>query len=358
MGADVIRIDRLGDSDIGIAMPARFNLMNRSRESIAVDLKNPQGVHLVLKLCAGADAVFEGFRPGVMERLGLGPEECMGVNKRLVYGRMTGWGQSGPLADSVGHDSNYIGLTGALHSIGDKDGLPVLPLNLVGDLGGGGVYLALGLLAALLEAKRSGEGQVIDAAMIDGSASLMTLFHGLLAGGMWSETRGSNFIDGGAPYARTYATSDGKAIVVCAIENRFFSSMLEVLGAADVNPADQNNRSKWPGHIATFDKIFKSKSQSEWETIFAGTDACFAPVLSLTEAMTHPHNTARGTYVEVDGITQPGPAPRFSRTPSEIQCSPTAPGARNREILRNWNIPDDQIRTLEEYGVLGRESAD
>ncbi len=352
MGAQLIRIDRIGDSDLGVPLPARYNLMNRSRRSIAVDLKRPDGVDLVLELCETADALFEGFRPGVMERLGLGPDECTKRNQRLVYGRMTGWGQTGPLADTVGHDSNYIALVGALDAIGEKDGLPSLPLNLVGDLGGGGIYLAMGMLAAMLEASRSGQGQVVDAAMTDGAASLMTLFHGLHAGGMWRQQRGSNFLDGGAPFARAYRTSDDKAVVVCAIENRFFRALLDVLGITDVGSGDQYDESKWPVHVQKLEYAFRQKSRSEWETIFSGTDACLAPVLSMTEATEHPHNVSRKTYVEIDGIRQPAPAPRFSKTPSAIQCAPEEPGLHNREVLASWGLSAARVAQLVQAGTL------
>lgn len=352
MGAQLIRIERMGDNDLGVPLPVRFNLMNRSRRSIALDLKQQASIDLVLELCETADALFEGFRPGVMERLGLGPDVCTKRNPRLVYGRMTGWGQTGPLADTVGHDSNYIALVGALDAIGEKDGLPTLPLNLVGDFGGGGTYLAMGILAAMLEASRSGQGQVVDAAMTDGAASLMTLFHGLHAAGMWRQQRGSNFLDGGAPFARAYRTSDGKAVVVCAIENRFFRALLEVLELADVEPGDQYDQAKWPEHGQKLAHAFRQKSRSEWETIFSGSDSCFAPVLSMAEAVEHPHNVSRKTYLEIDGISQPAPAPRFSKTPSEIQCAPEPAGLRNREVLVSWGLAEARVDELLQAGTL------
>lgn len=352
MGAQLIRIDRAGDSDLGVPLPARFNLMNRSRHSIALDLKQKQGVDLVLELCETADALFEGFRPGVMERLGLGPDECTKRNPRLVYGRMTGWGQTGPLAGTVGHDSNYIALVGALDAIGEKGGLPTLPLNLVGDLGGGGIYLAMGMLAAMLEVSRSGQGQVVDAAMTDGAASLMTLFHGLHAGGMWRQQRGSNFLDGGAPFARTYRTRDDKAVVVCAIENRFYRALLEVLELTGMDAAEQYDQSKWPEHRQQLEHAFCQKSRSEWEILFSGTDGCFAPVLSMTEATEHPHNVSRNTYVEIDGIKQPAPAPRFSKTPAAIQCAPEPAGQRNREVLASWGLSEARVTALLQAGTL------
>ena len=353
MGAQVLRIDRLSDEDLGSPMPARFNLMNRSRPTIAVDLKHAEGVDLVLELCTGADALFEGYRPGVMERLGLGPEECLARNQKLVYGRMTGWGQSGPLAHSVGHDSNYIALAGALAAIGEKDRPPPLPLNLVGDFGGGALYLAMGMLAALLEASRSGKGQVVDAAMVDGVSSMLTLFYGLLAGGLWHDQRGANILDGAAPCARTYQTQDDKYVAVCAIENRFFKTLLVTLEITRIDPADQYDQASWPEQIAIFERVFRTRTRDEWTTILEGTDSCSAPVLSLSEAPNHPHNVARRTFVEIDGIRQPAPAPRFSRTPSQISQPPDEPGADNRAALWAWGIPDDKIAKLTESKILG-----
>lgn len=351
MGAQVIRVNRPLAGDLGIAMPAKFNLMNRSRPSIAVDLKHPDGVELVLALCESADALFEGFRPGVMERFGLGPETCMARNERLVYGRMTGWGQSGPLANSVGHDTNYIAISGALHSIGEPGRRPPIPLNLIGDFGGGGVYLALGILAAMLEATRSGKGQIVDAAMVDGSASMLTMFYGLMAAGVWGAERGTNILDGGAPFVQVYVTSDQEFVAVCAIEGRFFQALLDGLGIQDIDSADQYNRRMWPQHKARFEEVFGTKTRDEWCRILEGTDACFAPVLSMSEAPKHAHNRARATFVDVDGITQPAPAPRFSRTRSEIRSSPTEPGADS--ALEEWGFSPAQIALLHEKGVLG-----
>jgi len=357
MGAQLIRIDRLFDSGLGLDMPARFNLMNRSRPAIAVDLKQPEGVDLVLRLCETADAIFEGYRPGVMERLGLGPDQCIDRNKRLVYGRMTGWGQDGPLADAVGHDANYLGLSGALSAIGEKGGLPVVPLNLVADFGGGALYLAMGMLAALLEAGKSGEGQVVDAAMVDGVASMMTMFYGLRAGGMWSDDRGSNLLDGGAPFYRTYASKDEKSVVVCALESKFFRALLDALGIDDIDPREQFDNAKWPEHEKILEDLFGSKTRDEWREILEGTDACFAPVLSLTEAPQHPHNEARETFVNVDGIEQPGPAPRFSRTKSEIRHAPVEPGERVHETLSDWGLSESDVSELIDRGVVGRQAA-
>jgi len=352
MGASVLRIDRLESGDLGVAVPPRYNLMNRSRPVVPLDLRRREGVELVLDLCAGADALFEGFRPGVMERLGLGPEECMARNPKLVYGRMTGWGQDGPLARRAGHDPNYIALAGVLGSIGERDGPPVYPLNLVGDFGGGGVYLALGLLAGILEASRSGQGQVVDAAMVDGAASLMTLFHGLAAAGLWTEERGSNLLDGGAPFLRPYETADGKHVVIGALEGRFFGELIDRLGLGDLDPAWQYDRRRWPEIERRLAEVFRSRTRAEWIDAFEGSDACFAPVLSLTEATHHPHNVARGTYVEVDGIVQPAPAPRFSRTPSAVQSPPATAGSGAAPALADWDIPEERISALSAAGVL------
>jgi alpha-methylacyl-CoA racemase len=343
MGARLIRIDRVADADLGLRIPAKFDLMNRSRPTIAVDLKRQQGVGLVLRLCEDADALFEGFRPGVMERLGLGPRQCMQRNERLVYGRMTGWGQEGPLANAVGHDADYIALAGALRAIGEQDRPPPIPLNLIGDFGGGGIYLAMGLLAAMLEASRSGKGQVVDAAMVDGVASMMTLFYGLLAGGMWQDERHSNLLDGAAPFFRSYETSDGRYIVVAALERRFFRSLLDALDIGEIDPEEQYDADKWPEHRKVFEELFRKRSRDEWTEILEGTDGCLAPVLSLTEAPQHPHNKARKTFVTIDGILQPGPAPRFSKTPSEIRNAPMRPGDGDRNVLVEWGLSEEEI---------------
>lgn len=352
MGAKIIRIERVGAAGLGVAMPPRYNIMNRSRPSVPTDLKHPDGVELVLRLCERADALFEGFRPGTMERLGLGPEQCMARNPRLVYGRMTGWGQSGPLAHAAGHDPNYIALAGVLGSIGERGGPPVYPLNLVGDFGGGGAYLALGLLAAMLEASRSGQGQIVDAAMIDGAASLMTVFHGLLAAGRWSEQRGTNVLDGGAPFMRSYATKDDRYVVIGALEGRFFATLLQKLGITDITAEQQYDVACWPRMEQRLREVFRSRSRAEWCEILEGTDACFAPVLSLSEAPDHPHHRARGTYVDIDGIVQPAPAPRFSRTCSEIQGPPRSAGLQCAEALREWGIAQPEIDSLQARGVL------
>lgn len=346
MGATLIRIERKTDADLGIGMPAKFNLMNRSRPAIGVDLKSAAGRNLVLKLCESADALFEGFRPGVMERLGLGPDECMARNEKLVYGRMTGWGQSGPLAGAVGHDGNYASLAGVVGAIGDKDRPPSIPLNLTADFGGGGAYLAIGMLAALLETSRSGSGQVVDAAMVDGAASLMTLFYGLRAAGYWQDRRGSNLLDGGAPFYRAYRTSDDQYVIVCAIERRFFTTLIDLLGIEDIKPGEQYAQQKWPQQIERFEAVFASKTRDHWCTLLEGTDACFAPVLTLAEAPQHEHLRARKTFIEVAGITQPAPAPRFSRTVSEISQPATGQTSDLRGVLSEWGLAESDIDEL------------
>ena len=352
MGAQIIRVGRQGSADLGVGMPEKFNLMNRSRSTIAVDLKRPEGTELVLGLCQQADALFEGFRPGVMERLGLGPEDCLGRNPKLVYGRMTGWGQDGPLAKAAGHDGNYIALAGVLGSIGEKGRGPAYPLNLIGDFGGGALYLAVGLLAAMLETSRSGQGQVVDATIVDGAASMMTLFYGLMAGGMWREERGTNLLDGGAPHIRAYRTKDDQYVMVSPLEGRFYRELLERLGIDDIDPSGQNDPRQWPSVEERLTGVFSTRTRSEWSELLEGTDVCFAPVLSLSDAPEHPHNASRGTYVEVESILQPGPAPRFSRTESEIQHPPREPGTDTREALAAWGMPETDIERLIDSGVI------
>ena len=348
MGATIIRIDRPTESDLGIAMTARHRLMNRSRPTVAVDLKTQRGADLVLRLCEDADAIFEGFRPGVMESLGLGPDDCMARNERLVYGRMTGYGQDGPLATAAGHDTNYIAVAGALHGIGEHGRPPPVPLNLIADFGGGGLDLATGLLAALLEVTQSGKGQIVDAAMIDGVASMLTMFYGMRAAGLWQDRREGNLLDGGAPFVNVYETGDGKYVAVCAIERRFYQALLDALGIDDTDPADQHRIDLWPELKARFAGAFKSKTRDEWCDIFEGTDACVTPVLSMAEAPEHPHNQARGTFVDVDGIVQPGAAPRFSRTPSAIRHGPGEAADDFRQILTDWGLREEDI---EEYAL-------
>jgi alpha-methylacyl-CoA racemase len=338
MGADLIRVARPGGAEAGVDIPERHNVLIRGRPTINVDLKSADGVELVLKLCEKADALFEGFRPGVMEHLGLGPDQCMAVNPGLVYGRVTGWGQEGPLAASAGHDGNYASIVGAIGAIGDKGGPPAVPLNLIGDYGGGGAYLAIGLLAAMLEAQRSGKGQVVDAAMVDGAASLMSLFYGLHAGGMWLDQRGSNLLDGGAPFYRPYETRDKAYVFVAAIEPKFFGELLRLAGVSDIDPVAQFDQSTWPAQLESFTRAFAAKTRDEWTDLFAATDACVAPVLSLAEAPDHPHNRARQAFVDVDGVVQPAPAPRFSRTESELACTTEADDEHKLGILHRWGL--------------------
>jgi alpha-methylacyl-CoA racemase len=338
MGADVVRIDRTEPADLGTPTEPRHNLLNRGRRSIALDLKAPQDLAVAEALIAKADALVEGFRPGVMERLGLGPDECLKINPRLVYGRMTGWGQGGPLAHAAGHDINYIALVGALHSIGLKGGPPVPPLNLVGDYGGGALYLAFGLVCGLLEASRSGKGQVVDAAMIDGAASLMTSIFGRKAAGAWSSERGSNAVDGGSHFYTCYETKDAKFISVASIEVRFYRELLERLGLKDDIETSQHDRAGWDQAKQKLAALFKTRTRDEWCAVLEGTDVCFAPVLDLDEAMRHPHNEARGLFVEVAGIAQPAPAPRFSRTKPSVQRPPSVPGQHTDEVLSSWGV--------------------
>jgi alpha-methylacyl-CoA racemase len=347
MGAEVIRVDRKA------ARPGRSkDVLARNRRSIAVDLKSPEGVETVLRLVESADALFEGFRPGVTERLGLGPDVCLQRNPKLVYGRMTGWGQDGPLAQAAGHDINYIALTGALHAIGRKGEGPVPPLNLVGDFGGGGMLLAFGLVCALLEAQKSGKGQVVDAAMVDGAATLMAMFFTMSAGGMFTDQRGSNMLDGGAHFYDTYETSDGKHICIGSIEPQFYALLIEKAGLDPEHFSAQMDASRWDEYKAELSEVFKSKTQAEWCQIMEGTDVCFAPVLSVFEAPDHPHNKARNTFVEIDGVVQPAPSPRFSRTAAEIRHGARAAGEDSRLVLQESGFSDAEISALEAGGVI------
>jgi alpha-methylacyl-CoA racemase len=349
LGATVLRVERIGASGLDIDKPARFEIMNRSRHAVAVDLKKPQGVETVLRLVASADAFIEGFRPGVAERLGIGPDACLKRNPRLVYGRMTGWGQSGPLAQAAGHDLNYIALTGVLDAIGRAGQKPTPPLNLVGDFGGGALYLALGIACGLLEAQRSGQGQVVDAAMTDGAASLMTMFFGMRAAGQLATERGANILDSGAFFYEVYECADGRHVAVAPIEDKFLAELFRLI---DVDPKDFPAKlaaKSWPAAKEKLAAIFKAKTQAEWCRLLEGSDACFAPVLSLDEAPAHPHNAARGTFVTIDGIAQPAPAPRFSRTPS---ATPTPPEAPSAEALRAWGFGESEIAALREADAV------
>src|SRR6266571_1230163 len=324
MGADVLVIDRPAGTDLGLKRERWYDVMMRGKRSVTLDLKSPSGKEAALQLAARADALIEGFRPGVMERLGIGPEEVFQRNPRLVYGRMTGWGQDGPLAPRAGHDINYIALAGVLHAFGRKGEAPVPPLNLVGDFGGGGMLLGFGVACALLEAARSGKGQVIDAAMVDGAALLAAMFSGFLAAGSWSEERGANILDTGAPWYDVYETKDGKYVSIGAIEERFFEELVKKLRIEDL-PA-QHDRSRWPEMRRAFSKTFKSKTRDEWCQVFEGSDACFAPVLSWSESRRDAHNVFRNSYVKMAEVEQPAPAPRFSRTPGEIKRIPPERG--------------------------------
>ena len=348
MGAEVIRIDRPAKSSVR----RTIDVLARGRKSIAVDLKTKAGVETVLRLCESADALFEGFRPGVTERLGLGPELCMARNPKLVYGRMTGWGQEGPMAQAAGHDINYISLAGALHAIGNKGGKPVPPLNLVGDFGGGGMLLAFGLVCGILEARGSGTGQVIDSAMVDGAASLMAMFFSMQAVGAMNHERASNMLDGGAHFYDTYETSDGKYISLGSIEPQFYALLLEKAGL-DVDVfGSQMDKSRWADYKSELTVVFKTKTRDEWCGIMEGTDICFAPVLSLDEVAHHPHNSHRDTFVELEGVTQPAPSPRFDRTVPELTHAARKPGEDSREVLSAAGFSDMEIESLIENGAV------
>jgi alpha-methylacyl-CoA racemase len=347
MGADVIRIDRKGAQG-----GSKFDITARGRKSIALDLKNPDAIETVLKLVEKADILQEGFRPGVMERLGLGPDVVLKRNPKIVYGRMTGWGQEGPLALAAGHDINYISLTGALHAIGPKEGKPVPPLNLVGDFGGGALYLAMGMLAALLSARETGKGQVVDTAMTDGATSLMSMFFGFMASGMWEDDRYRNMLDGGAHFYDTYECSDGKFISIGSIEPQFYALLREKAGLDDAAYDAQMDKSKWPELKDKIAAVFKTKSRDEWCGIMEGTDICFAPVLSIGEAKDHPHNKARETIVEIDGVVQPNVAPRFFGTPSEIQGPPPSAGGDTDAVLGEFGFSADEIAGLKDKAAI------
>lgn len=352
MGAEVIRLDRVEPGDLGIEREPRFAFTNRGRRSIGFNLKAPQATAAVLRLLAIADASIEGFRPGVMERLGLGPEVCLGVNPKLVYGRMTGWGQDGPLSNEVGHDINYLALTGALHSIGRKNQPPSPPLNLVADLGGGAMYLAFGMVCALLEAERSGLGQVVDAAMVDGVSSLLTTFYGLKAAGKWNDQRGNNFIDSGAPWYDSYETSDGAFISIGSIEARFYRNLLQRMGLSEESLPAQHDKTGWPELRRRFTEVFRQKSRDEWVSIMDGHEVCFAPVLNLSEAAEHPHMKTRGTHVTIDGLLQPAPAPRFSRSVPDIPTPLPRPGSDTDTALADWGFSATDIADLRSTGAI------
>lgn len=338
LGADVAIIDRLPSSGWTPDTPRRFDFYNRNKRSIAINLKSPEGVAVALDLIARADILLEGFRPGVAERLGLGPDACLKRNPKLVYGRMTGWGQSGPMAQEAGHDINYLALTGALASLGAPGTPPPPPLNLVADLGGGGMYLAVGVLAALHSARVTGKGQVVDCAMIDGVAHLMSAFQAFRQQGSWTDQRQDNIVDGGAPYYGTYETSDGKYIAVGAMEPQFYTSLLNVLGLDPAQVPDRADRANWPVLRASFAAIFRTKTRLEWEDLMRGRDACFSPVLSIDEAYNHPQMQARQVFRPLDGLQHPGVAPRLSATPGTLRNGAPEPGADSDDVLRDWGL--------------------
>jgi alpha-methylacyl-CoA racemase len=352
LGAEVLRIDRVSGGGYGMAVDPRFEPLNRGKRSVALDLKSPGGVSLILALCSRADALIEGFRPGVMERMGLGPTVALQRNARLVYGRVTGFGQEGPLSQAAGHDLNYLALAGVLHGIGQPDEPPPPPLNVVADMGGGGMLLALGLVAALFEARVSGKGQVIDAAMVEGSSALQSMIHGLMHAGIWQERRGENLLDGGAHFYRCYETRDGKYVSVAAIEPQFYAELLRrlKLEASEFEP--QLDRARWPQMGERLAGVFRTKTRDEWCQLLEGTDACFAPVLSMDEARSHPHNQARGSFVEVEGFAQPGPVPRFSRTGCQVRGAPAIPGQHTRSALSDWGIDPGEVERLIAQGAL------
>ncbi|MEV6438969.1 CaiB/BaiF CoA-transferase family protein [Streptomyces anulatus] len=336
LGADVVRVDRPGGAGLGID-PAS-DLTNRNKRSVLLDLKSDEGPARVLDLVEHADILIEGYRPGVAERLGVGPEACLARNPKLVYGRMTGWGQDGPLAERAGHDIAYLALTGTLSMIGKPDEPPVVPANLVGDYAGGSLYLVVGVLAALQHARAHGEGQVVDAAIVDGAAHLATMIHGMLAAGSWQDRRGTNLLDGGCPFYGTYATSDGGHMAVGPLEGQFYAEFAGLLGIADAFP-DRWDLARWDELRAAVTERFLTRTRAEWTEVFDGTDACVAPVLSLTEAPHHPHLAARSTFVEHSGLTQPAPAPRFSATPVSVRGGPALPGADTAAVAADWDVP-------------------
>jgi len=351
LGADVLRIDRPHGG--GLLVQPEQDALNRSRPSAAVDLKSPEGREVLLRLVESADVLVEGLRPGVTERLGIGPEDCFARNERLVYARMTGWGQDGPLAARAGHDINYLGLTGALHAIGTAD-KPVVPLNIGADFGGGSMFLVVGILAALLERGNSGQGQVVDAAMVDGASSLVTMVYGLLGAGLWRDRRASNLLDGAAPFYDTYPCADGRHVAVGALEPQFYAALLDGLGLTGELPGGQHDVAHWPEHRRRIADVLATRTRDEWTAVFEGTDACLTPVLGLAEAPEHPHLAARGTFVEQGGGVQPGPAPRFSRTPGAVRSRPRRPGQDTLAALGEWGFPAEELARLQEAGAIAQ----
>ena len=356
LGAEVLRLDRATSVASGEGtMPASaYASLDRNRRSVGVDLKHPDGVATVLRLCESADVLIEGFRPGVAERLGVGPDACRARNPRLIYGRMTGWGQTGPLAHDVGHDINYISLAGALAHFGTAGGPPVPPINLIGDFGGGGLLLAFGVLAAIVERATSGEGQVIDAAMVDGTAMLMSVFVGLSAMGFWSDDRGTNLLDGGSHFYGVYETADAKYISIASYEPQFYAALCSVLVPLDIelDPATQMDQTMWPELKTKMAALFSTRTRDAWVEFFAGHDVCFSPVLTMNEARQHPHNVERETFIEVDGAPQPAPAPRFSRTPGAVTRAPVVPGTDTTDALGEWGFTTEEIAALKDSGAV------
>lgn len=352
MGAEVLRIERksTGRPTAELFDP-KIDILNRSRRVVALDLKKPEAIETALRLIAQADVLLEGYRPGVMERLGLGPEVCLARNPKLVYGRMTGWGQTGPLAHTAGHDINYLSLSGALHAIGERGGKPVAPLNLVADCGGGAMLLAMGVLAGVISARQTGKGQVVDAAMTDGAAVLMSMMYTLKAMGQWTQTRGDNLLDGGAHFYDTYPCADGKWLSVGAIEPQFYALLLEKAGIADPDFQAQWDKAQWPQLKQKLAAVLLGKTRDEWCAIFEGSDACVAPVLDMDEAPDYPHNRERQTFIEVNGITQPAPAPRFSGTPSAAP-RPPSPGSDPQPTLSAWGFAEAEIAQLTAVGAI------
>jgi alpha-methylacyl-CoA racemase len=348
MGADVIVIDRPASTDLGLKRERWYDVMMRGKRSVTLDLKSGAAKEAALQLAARADALIEGMRPGVMERLGLGPQQVFQRNKSIVYGRMTGWGQDGPLAPRAGHDINYIALAGVLHAFGRRGEAPVPPLNLIGDFGGGGMLLGFGVACALLEASRSGRGQVVDAAMVEGASLLAAMFAGFLASNNWSEERGTNILDTGAPWYNVYETRDGKHVSIGSIETRFYQDLLQRLGLPDLG---QHDRTRWPEMRARFSSVFKTKTRDEWCKVFEGSDACFAPVLSWSEARRDPHNVARKSFLSVKDVEQPAPAPRFSRTPGEVRRAPPERGEGGAAALADWGFAPGELAALKAKGL-------
>ena len=351
MGAEIIRVDRAVNVDNDLYEP-KYNNLLRGRKNVAIDLKRPDGVEAALQLCDKADILIEGFRPGVMERLGLGPDVVFARNKKIIYGRMTGWGQDGPIAKTPGHDINYIALTGALYAIGTKENGPIPPLNLVGDFGGGALYMAMGALAAYIEAQKSDEGQIVDCSMAEGAASLMTAVYGMLADGRYVEERNSNRLDGGYHHYNVYETRDGEHISIGSNEPQFYSELLKAVGLDQANLPDQSDRQCWPEMTRELAAIFKTKTRSQWTELMEHKEICFAPVLRPSEAIMHQHNVARNTFIEVDGFPQPGPAPKFSRTESKTPMGSAFAGEHSEEALADWGFEASDIAALMASGAI------